>query len=47
MDYVNLPDASAKSNNLKSGSRDDGGVTAAVPGETENLQFKKNFKFYP
>lgn len=55
MDYVNLP-ALPGGDALKSCSGKDGGVTAAVPGETENLQFNEqllqdgyamcNFKIY-
>lgn len=44
MDYVNLPEASARSTAVKSCSGEDSGVTAAVPGETENLQFIKHFE---
>lgn len=42
MDYVNLPKASARSKGLESSSGEDGGVTAAVLGETEILQNKRS-----
>lgn len=42
MDHVDLPDASARSDALQTCSGKDGGVIAAVPGETENLQLNKH-----
>lgn len=45
MDYVNIPEASAGRDALKSCSGQDGGVTAAVPGKLENIQVNKYFEF--
>lgn len=45
MDYVNIPVASARSKGLESSSGEDGGVTAAVPGQTEILQFNNSLSF--
>lgn len=39
LEYINLPDAAATSD------ASDDGVTAAVAGNTENLQFNKHFDF--
>ncbi len=47
MVYVNISDASARSDALRSCSEVDGRVTAAVPGETENLQLHTHFHFLP